>query len=214
MIEIFDHPYPNQFLKDYYNFFNDNDNAITDEKNPVKKHVHNSYINNVGIALSFMGNYQHIYRDWIRLNNFRFMFKLEPDKPTMWPHIDFEPEDCPSLRSRVKRILIYANEVWDDTWGGGTYFSPFDMYECTHRYTPRTSKKTFIENAERVVNKPGRAVVFDVDDYHLPQEFSGNTHPRFIYGGLLVRPDSAELLDQLEVPNKETGRPVIGLKKN
>ena len=73
-------------------------------------------------------------------------------------------------------------------------------------------KKVFIENATRVENKPGRAVIFDVDEYHLPQEFSGNTHPRFIYGGLLIRSDSLDLIEKLEVPNAKTGRAVIGLK--
>lgn len=213
MIEIYDLD-DTEFLKDYQSIFRDNDNGVTDEKHPVKKHVHNSFIENVGIGLNFLKHYNHIYPDWIRLQEFRFMFKLEPDKPTMWPHIDFEPEDCARLRSCVKRILVYANEVWDDAWGGGTYFSPFEMYECTHRYTPRTSKKVFIENATRVENKPGRAVIFDVDEYHLPQEFTGNTHPRYIYGGLLISPEEYDLVDQLEVPNKYTGRPVIGLKKN
>lgn len=210
MIEIYDLD-DVSFLKEYQSFFQNN-HVEVDEKHPVKKHVHASFIENQSLAISFLNNYNAIYEDWIRLQEFRFMFKLEPDKPTMWPHIDFEPKDCTRLRSRVKRILVYANEIWDDSWGGGTYFSPFEAYECTHRYTPRTSKKVFIENATRVENKPGRAVIFDVDEYHLPQEFSGNTHPRFIYGGLLIRSDSMDLIEKLEVPNAKTGRAVIGLK--
>jgi len=179
-------------------------------KNLIKSLLHESYMKEEQKCKEILSYYDHIYSTWIRLYDFRFLFKLLPDKPTMLPHQDFTTEAIKQCRGKIKRILIYVNHTWKDEWLGGTYFSNGNNYTPTRFQTPAgVNKKKFASDAILVKNKPGRAVVFDVDDWHLPQEFTSNTNQRLIFGSVLAHPDELSLAQRLVVPNFSSGEHLI-----
>lgn len=204
MIEIFDinnTEYLNElkFSQEHHN-----------NKNPIKSLLHESYIKEEFTCKKILSHYNHIYPTWTRLYDFRFIFKLMPDKPTMLPHQDFSNDAIKEAKGKIKRILIYVNSEWNKDWKGGTYFSEGENYKATRFQTPAgVNKKKFAENNLLIDNIPGRAVVFDVDDWHLPQEFSGNTTQRLVFGSVLAHHDELSLAQRLVVPNFSTGEHLI-----
>jgi len=158
---------------------------------------------------------QVFYPDWKRVFHRSYVFKFEPDKPTMTPHIDIDPVTCKMIKGIAKRVIIYVNPFWNTEWGGGTYFAPFESYKATHHYTARVSRKKFQAEADLVNNVPGRAVIFDPDEWHMPQEFTGSTVQRLLYSFAIVHPDFTKIIGDIEkkamTPDNENGFPVASL---
>lgn len=210
MIEIFD--------KEDTSFLYDWESLLTQQTNKVQKDAFAEFsklpqysINDSNVILQLLSNYDDVYPGWIRCTNFSYVFKFQPDKPTMLPHTDTDPETAKQIKGKAKRILIYATSIWKEEWNGGTYFAPFEKYGVNRHNAARCPKKKFIEEATLVQNIPGRAVVFDVDELHLPQEFSGNTKQRLVYSAMLVHPDYPEIARNLQGPDNQ-GRRVVKLE--
>lgn len=154
---------------------------------------------------------QCFYPDWKRIVDRSYVFKFKPDKPTMSPHIDVDPDTCKQLKGLIKRVILYANPYWDTSWGGGTYFSEFENYKCSRHYTAKVNRRVFASEATLVENKPGRSVIFDLDEWHMPQEFSGSTCQRIIFSYGIVHPDFNNIIGDVEkvvTPDNKNGAPV------
>lgn len=194
MFEVFDIK-DSSFLKDYeQNFLDENKRTNTHLKTlgnmPQFLVDEKEYVN------SLLDHYADIfYPEWVRLTHMSYVFKFEPDKATLIPHIDLDPDTCRKIKGYAKRVLIYVNPYWDTSWGGGTYFAPYENYKPTNHYTAKVPRKKFANEATLVDNVPGRTVVFDVDEWHMPQEFSGSTVPRLNYSFIIMHPDLYKLMD-------------------
>ena len=148
------------------------------------------------------------YPDYIRIDHTSYIFRFKPDTPTMLPHVDFDLETCKHIKGKAKRVIIYVNPVWNTKWKGGTYFDAFENHKVNSRSVARTPKAKFMEQATYVENVPGRAVVFDPDELHLPDECSGNNVQRLTFAGLIVHPDYRYIIDELEGPDNINGSAV------
>lgn len=210
MIEIFD--------KENTSFLYNLESVLMQQKDKVQKDAFAEFsklpqysINDSNIILQLLSNYDDVYPGWIRCPNIHYVFNFQPGKLTMLPHSDTDPKTAKQIKEKTKRILIYANPIWKEEWNGGTYFAPFEKYGVNRHNAVRCPRKKFIQEATLVQNVPGRAVVFDIDEIHMPQEFSNNTRQRLIYGAVLVHPDYPEIAQNLQGPDNQ-GRRVIKLE--
>lgn len=182
-------------------------------KDTAKRLLHDAYLKDKKISEKILSNYNHIYKDWFRWHDLRFIFRFVPNKPTMLPHQDFTSDAIEEINGKVKRILIYLNYEWNTEYGGGTYFSEAKNYKPTRLNTPSgTNKRKFMQEATLIENKPGRAVIFDAGDWHIPEEFSGNHTERLVFGSAFIHPDELSLVERLVVPNFAAGGHIIKLK--
>lgn len=217
MIEIIDIEDPS-FLKDFEQYFLDENYKTNNQYSTALKNMPQYLIEDKDYIKDLVSHYDDVfYPDWNRVFHRSYVFKFEPDKPTMTPHIDIDPETCKKIKGVTKRVIMYVNPYWDTSWGGGTYFSEFENYKATQHYTARVSRKRFAEEATLVDNVPGRVVIFDPDEWHMPQEFSGSTVPRLLYSFAIAHPDFAKNIKEFEqnaiTPDNENGVPVASLKK-
>ena len=210
MIEIFDKQ-DISFLDEWEDILMQQTNKVQKDAVPAFSKIPQYSVNDKDIILQLLSNYDDIYPGWIRCTKFSYVFRFEPDKPTMLPHTDTDPETAKLIKDKAKRILIYATSIWKEEWNGGTYFAPFEKYGVNRHNAARCPKKRFAEEATLVKNVPGRAVVFDVDELHLPQEFSGNTKQRLVYSAILVHPDYPEIAENLRGSDNQ-GRRVVKLE--
>ena len=213
MIEIYDvddasflHKYENKFME-----FKEKANSVNTAKMRYIANLPQFKIEEENFILDLISNYSNIYPGWIRLTKFSYVFRFEPDKSTMLPHCDLDPESSKLLKGIAKRVLIYANSFWDNAWGGGTYFAPFEKYGVNRYYIAKCKKDKFVKESTLVENVPGRVVVFDCDELHAPQEFSGNTIQRLIFGGIIIHPDYEHLIKYFVGPDQDNGNTVTKL---
>ena len=208
MFEVFDDIDPG-FLKEYEDYFlslsntpnsaskynnKDGETKVPDEFKKFPGHyvdlvIYNKFFSNFPISK----NYSILPR-----TNLAVVF--QPDQPTMIPHLDYAYNDhLKKCKTVMKRMLVYASSYWNPKWQGGTYIAPFEQYEAKHRNNivsgtyAKVSRKKFIKEAHHINYVPGRYVLFDVDDWHMPEEFSGNTNPRLVCSFLLVKKEHEKL---------------------
>jgi len=210
MFEVFDKE-DTSFLKKYEQFFLDVKDKVQDTGAKYLVNMPQYKIQDSEFISDLLSNYPEIYPGWIRCDKFSYVFRFQPDTHTMLPHIDIDAESAKKLKGKAKRVLIYANPVWKDEWEGGTYFAPYEQFKVSKRHVAIVKKEKFAEEASLVQNKPGRVVVFDPDEIHAPQEFSGNDVQRLVFAALIIHPDHADLIDRLEGPNNENGEAVTKL---
>lgn len=210
MFEVVDHPDPS-FLSKYEKYFIDQKEKVQKKATGPLASLPQFKIDDYDFNIDFMSNFEHVYPGWIRCNSFSYVFRFQPDLPSMLPHIDIDPESGERGKGKIKRILIYANPVWKPEWKGGTYFAPFESYKVNRRMAAVVKTETFAAEASLVENVPGRAVVFDPCEIHMPQEFSGNNVQRLIFGAMLVHPDYPELEELLYGPDNDNGNSVTKL---
>lgn len=214
MFEIFD-VQDASFLKQYEQRFMSENNKVHTEAAgmdvPLITNMPQFNISDDKFIRQVLSHYDHIYPEWVRFTGFSYIFRFEPDKPTMFPHIDIDHETCKKLEGKAKRVLIYANPTWDTQWGGGTYFAPYEQYRVDSRFMARVPRAKFAKEAALVNNVPGRAVLFDLDEIHMPQDFSGNNVQRLIFASMILHPDVAHLTDSFVGPDKSNGTAVTRL---
>lgn len=214
MIEIYDIE-DTSFLKDYEKYFLEENERTNNQYSDALKNMPQYLIEGKDYVKDLVSHYDGVfYPQWKRVFHRSYVFKFEPDKPTMTPHIDLDPETCAKIKGYAKRVIMYVNPYWESQWGGGTYFAPFEQYESSKHYTARVSRKKFAIESTLVENKPGRAVLFDPDEWHMPQEFSGSTVQRLLYSFLIVHPDFATIIDSEQnfiTPDNDNGVPVASL---
>lgn len=215
MIEIYDIE-DTSFLKDYEQDFMAEEYKTNNQYSSALKNMPQFLIEDKDYIQKLVSHYDDVfYPDWKRVFHRSYVFKFEPDKPTMTPHIDIDPVTCEMIKGIAKRVIIYVNPYWDSSWGGGTYFAPFEDYKQTQHYTARVPRKKFQEEAQLVDNVPGRVVVFDPDEWHMPQEFSGSTVQRLLYSFAIVHPNFKKIIGDIEqkamTPDNENGIPVASL---
>jgi hypothetical protein len=212
MIEIFDIE-NSSFLKNYENNFLAENYRTNNQFNKALSNFPQYLIEQNDYIADLISNYDNVfYPNWERVFHKSYVFKFEPDKPTMSPHIDLDPNTCKDLKGWAKRVIAYVNPIWDKSWGGGTYFAPFEKYKSTKHYTARVNRKVFADEATLVENVPGRSVLFDPDEWHMPQEFTGNTAPRLVYSYLIIHPEYKD--KNFTAPDNDNGSPVLSLTKN
>lgn len=166
------------------------------------------HFDNQEVLKDIFSHYNHIYPGWTRFLKENYVFRFSPDKPTLAPHVDIDPNTYSLITGKLKRVLIYANHEWDTSWGGGTYFAPFEKYGVNRHYAGRVSRKKFAQEADLVENRPGRIVVFDPSEIHMPQEFSGNTVPRLVMAGAFCIPEHDYLFNYVVNPSNSNGNGV------
>jgi hypothetical protein len=210
MFEVFDKE-DTSFLNKYENYFMSANEKVQETGHSYLTNMPQYRIDNADFINDLMSNYDDIYPGWVRVTKFSYVFRFLPDKATMLPHIDIDEESCKSLQGVAKRVLIYANPVWKPEWKGGTYFAPIEQYGVNRHYVARCKKDKFEQEATLVNNVPGRVVVFDPSEIHMPQEFSGNTVQRLVFAALIVHPDHTHLLDYFEGPTNDNGNAVTKL---
>ena len=214
MFEVFDIQ-DASFLKDYEHRFMSENNRVHTESSgmdvPLITNMPQFNISDQQFINQVLSHYNHIYPDWVRFTGFSYVFRFEPDKPTMFPHIDIDHDTCRMLEGKAKRVLIYVNPAWNKEWGGGTYFAPYEQYRVDPRFMARVTRAKFAKEASLVDNVPGRAVLFDLDEIHMPQDFSGNNVQRLIFAAMILHPDVAHLADQFIGPTKSNGTAVTRL---
>lgn len=210
MIEIFDRE-DASFLKKYEKYFLEVNHKVQETGPSYIVNMPQYRIENKDFIADLMSNYTDVYPGWIPFTNYSYVFRFQPDTLTMLPHIDLDVETCKALKGIAKRVLIYANPVWDTKWNGGTYFAPFEQYKVSKRHVAIVRKEKFAEEATLVENVPGRIVVFDPDEIHMPQEFSGNNVQRLIFGGMIFHPDYIHLSEDMAGPTNENGNAVTKL---
>jgi len=200
-----------RFLEDHSNNFMNHHNLQSEEIIKKGYSVPAYKICNTSFIDDFLSHYDHIYPEWHRKIDAAYTIQFQPsDKPGISPHTDTHPETTKKIKSYAKRLLIYANPIWKRSWNGGTYFAPFEKYGVNHRFSAKCSYKQFMNEATLVENVPGRAVVFDCDELHMPQPFSGNESQRIIFGCMLIHPERADLISKLLGPDN-SGNPVYQL---
>lgn len=210
MFEVIDHK-DSSFLTKYENHFMEANHKVQDAGSKHLLNMPQYKIDDENFILDLLSHYSDIYPDWIRVAKFSYIFRFQPDKGTMLPHIDLDPDTCQKLKGIAKRVLIYANPVWKQEWRGGTYFAPIEKYGVNRHFVAKCTKNRFAEEASLVQNVPGRAVVFDPDEIHMPQEFSGNTVQRLVYAAMIIHPDHKHLIDYMEGPDNDNGNAVTKL---
>ena len=210
MFEVFDRE-DASFLNKYEKYFMSADEKVQETGKSYISNMPQYKIGDDEFISDLMSNYGDIYPGWTRLTKFSYVFRFSPDKATMLPHIDLDEESCNALKGIAKRVLIYANPVWKKEWRGGTYFAPLEQYGVNRHHIAKCKKGRFEQEATLVENVPGRAVVFDPSEIHMPQEFSGNTVQRLVFAALIIHPDHAHLLNHFQGPSNENGNAVSKL---
>jgi len=201
MIRVVDHPNP-EFLTDFEMFFLSHNQSLINEKRDGNS-ISQKFLKNIPqfettdteVLKIFLSNFT-ADDGWEFYTEGNYVFKFEPDKPTMLPHLDFTPEIAKTIKSYVKRIIIYANPVWDSEWQGGTFFSDFENYKATRYNIPNVRREIFEKEATLVENKPARMVIMDTDEWHMPQHFSGNTVDRIIFASYMIKKGTTQ--EQIE----------------
>ena len=199
MFEVFDID-DTSFLKKYEPYFLAANKKVQENGPSYLTNMPQYRIEDKDFITDILSNYNHIYPGWIRVTCFSYVFRFSPNVATMLPHIDIDEESCKMMQGKAKRILIYANSTWNQEWAGGTYFAPIEQYGVNRHYVAKCKKEKFQQEAALVNNVPGRAVVFDPSEIHMPQEFSNNTVPRLVFGALLLHPDYPHFVEYLEGP--------------
>jgi hypothetical protein len=216
MFEVFDVK-DSSFLKDYEHYFLD-ESERTNNQQRALGNMPQYLIDDKPYVEELLKHYVDVfYPDWVRVLHRSYVFKFEPDKATLVPHIDLDPDTCQKIKGYAKRVLIYANPYWDTSWGGGTYFAPYENYKPTKHYTAKVPRRKFAQEAALVDNVPGRVVVFDPNEWHMPQDFSGSTVQRLNYSFLIMHPEFYEMVDthrDFMTPDNDNGVPVTTLLKN
>lgn len=206
MIQVFDVE-DASFLKDYEDYFMNVDTKAQSSSMRMLKNMPQYTIKDHDFINKFLSHYEKFFEGYTVYRDFNYVFRFEPNKPTMLPHLDIDVETAKYLKQYgLKRILIYVNPVWDyDKWKGGTYFAPFEQYEdkATRYNTCLVKKEKFAEESVHVKNVPGRMVWFDPEEWHMPEEFSGNPVQRLIFAAGLIPTENAYILDEVVVPTTE-----------
>jgi hypothetical protein len=200
MIEIFDRK-DTSFLKLYQNGLLSADDKVGDQGYSFMKNIPMFKIQDSDFIEDFMSNYQDVYPGWIRLKKFSYIFRFKPDTDTMLPHIDMDIKSAEILSGIVKRVLVYANIKWDSSWGGGTYFSAYENYGINRHNIAKCKREKFEREARLAENVPGRMVVFDPSEIHMPQRISGNTEQRLAFAAMIIHPEYSHLIDYLVSPS-------------
>lgn len=197
MVEYFDKE-DISFLEKYTEGLMSPTRSAQENGSLLMKKVPQYIIDDDQFVLDIMSHYDDVYPDWIRCTKVNYVFRFEPDKFGLLPHVDHDIETCKVTKGIMKRVIVYANPIWKKEWKGGTFFAPFERYNIhSTRYVAKVTKEEFEKDATLVENVPGRIVVFDADEIHAPQEFSGNTVQRLNFSTLLVHPDHQWIVDQL-----------------
>lgn len=195
MFEVFDIKEDPSFLKKYEQSFI-GENHRTNNQQKALGNMPQFLMDERDYVNDLMEHYKDVfYPDWVRILHRSYVFKFEPDKATLVPHIDLDPETCQKIKGYAKRVIIFVNPYWNSEWGGGTYFAPFENYKPTKHYTAKVPRRKFSQEATLVDNVPGRAIVFDPDEWHMPQDFSGSTVQRLNYSFLIMHPDFYDMVD-------------------
>lgn len=210
MFEVFDKQ-DTSFLKKYEDRFMTADEKVQETGHSYLTNMPQYRIDDNDFISDLLSNYQEIYPGWVRVTKFSYIFRFQPDRATMLPHIDIDTESCKVLQGVAKRVLIYANPIWKSEWRGGTYFAPLEQYGVNRHHVAKCKKEKFEQEATLVENIPGRAVVFDPSEIHMPQEFSNNTVQRLVFAALILHPDYVHLLDYFEGPTNANGNAVTKL---
>lgn len=197
MVEIFDKE-DVSFLKLYQDRFLTADDKVGDQGYSFMKNIPLFKIHDSDFVEELMGHYQDVYPGWATLKKFSYVFRFEPDTDTMLPHIDMDIKSAEALSGIVKRVLIYANVKWDSSWGGGTYFSAYENYGVNRHNIAKCKREKFEREAMLVENVPGRMVIFDPSEIHMPQRISGNSEQRLVFAAMIIDPDYSHLIDEIE----------------
>lgn len=200
MIEIFDRE-DTSFLTSYQDRFLEVNDQVSDQGYSFMKNIPMFKIDDSDFIEEVMSHYQDIYPGWIRLNKFSYIFRFKPDTDTMLPHIDMDMKSAETLKGIVKRVLVYANSNWNCSWGGGTYFSAHENYAINRHNIARCKRDNFEREARLVENVPGRIVIFDPSEIHMPQRISGNSEQRLVFAAMIIHPDYKHLIDYLVSPS-------------